>query len=161
MPFLQGSAHTEPDDLIAALVREPLGYLEALQSLGFEHNTSLSILRYWITVKLDAPAGGPYNLLGIALAAIAELGEPNMRADDCRVVDCGNAPARSDWPLVFAQVLNCEALAAVQRLGVYFAPDFAKAKWLVYHMVLRRWERLVGRRETIQQAVPMSTTTCY
>ncbi|TGJ86660.1 hypothetical protein E0Z10_g2110 [Xylaria hypoxylon] len=144
-PSLSENTNTEPDDLIATLVRDQLNYMEALKFLGFGHETSASILRCWIALKLDAPAGGPYDLLGIALAAIAELGENDMRDCHCDVVGCGNTPPRSEWQFAFAEILNYEALAAVQRVGAYLAPDFTKAKWLVYHMVLRRWRELVGR----------------
>ncbi|KAI0427353.1 hypothetical protein F5Y09DRAFT_344756 [Xylaria sp. FL1042] len=147
---LHGNAYTEPDDLIALLVRERLNYLKVLRFLGFEYQTSVAILRCWITLQLDAAAGGPYDLLGIALAAIAELGEPgepDTRARHGDAVGCWEAPPRPDWPLIFAQVLNYEALAAIRSVGVYFAPDFTKAKWLVYHMVLRQWQKLVGLGE--------------
>ncbi|KAI0976482.1 hypothetical protein F4678DRAFT_482629 [Xylaria arbuscula] len=146
---LRDNAHTDPDDLTAALSLERLRYAEALHFLGFDHAAGAEILRCWIRLKLEAPAGGPYDLLGIALAAIAELGEPDTR-DAChddmagRIPGCWDAPPRSDWPLVFARVFNHDTLAAIQRVGVYFAPDFTKAKWLVYHMVQRKWERLLG-----------------
>ncbi|KAI1306655.1 hypothetical protein F5Y03DRAFT_405936 [Xylaria venustula] len=147
---LRNNAHIDPDDLITAISLERLRYAEALHFLGFDHAASAEILRCWIRLKLDAPAGGPYDLLGIALAAIAELGEPDTPRvsshDDTMggITGCWDAPPRSDWPLVFAQIFNHDTLAAIQRVGVYFAPDFTKAKWLVYHMVQRKWERLLG-----------------
>ncbi|KAI1121549.1 hypothetical protein F5Y10DRAFT_282401 [Nemania abortiva] len=143
-PSLRSDTHTEPD-IAAALIRE-LGYVEMLHFLGFKLDTSVAILRYWAALKLDASTGGPYDLLGVALGAIAELGELETRGCRGDVADLGkmNQSPRSEWHLAFAQVLNCEALAAVRRAGAYVAPDFAKAKWLVCHMVMRRWERLVG-----------------
>ncbi|KAI0805360.1 hypothetical protein GGR55DRAFT_698333 [Xylaria sp. FL0064] len=143
---LPDNAYMERDDLIAQLVQERHHCVEALRFLSFEYQTAKAIVRRWITLKMDAAAGGPYDLLGVALAAIAELGEPgepDMRA--CH----GDA------------VLNREALAAIQNVGVYLAPDFTKAKWLVYHTVLRRWEKLLGPGETVQQTVPVPMTACY
>ncbi|KAJ8106680.1 hypothetical protein ONZ43_g6982 [Nemania bipapillata] len=91
--------------------------------------------------------GGPYELFGVALAAIAEMGEPE--GDNNVGRGRMNRSPRSEWQLAFAQVLNGEALAAAGRLGAHMAPDFAKAKWLVYHMVMRRWERFLGCRDAL------------
>ncbi|RWA06265.1 hypothetical protein EKO27_g8834 [Xylaria grammica] len=146
-PSLPDDAPTEPDDLINALVREQINYIEALEFLGFEYETSVSILRCWIALKLNAPTGGPYDLLGVALAAVAELGETEMRDCHGNAAGYGSTLSRSEWRTAFAQILNYKALAAIGRVGVYLAPDFTKAKWLVYHMVLRRWRKLVGRME--------------
>ncbi|KAI1277728.1 hypothetical protein F5Y07DRAFT_84326 [Xylaria sp. FL0933] len=161
---LQDHAHMRRDDLIDLLVLERYHYVEALRFLGFEHQTAEAIVRRWITLKMDAAAGGPYDLLGVALAAIAELGEsggPDMRACHGDPVGRWEAPPRSDWLLIFAQVLNEEAITVIQHGGVYFAPDFAKAKRLVYHMVRIRWERLLGPRPATPQAVPVPMMACY
>ncbi|KAI0876668.1 hypothetical protein GGS24DRAFT_211115 [Hypoxylon argillaceum] len=147
VPYLRSGTHAELDDLIAALVRMEMGYIEVLEFLGFTRETSKSILRYWVVLKLDAPTGGPYGLLGVALAAIADMGEPEVRACEDSGGGGGgttNQSPKSEWQPAFAQVLNNEALAAVGRLGAYLAPDFSKAKQLVYHMIMRRWERLMG-----------------
>ncbi|KAI1346057.1 hypothetical protein F5Y01DRAFT_32466 [Xylaria sp. FL0043] len=156
--------YMERDDLIAQLVRERHHYVEALRFLGFEYLTAEAIVRRWITLKMDAAAGGPYDLLGVALAAIAELGEtgePDMRACHGDPVGRWEAPPRCDWLLIFAQILNQEALTVIQNGGVYFAPDFAKAKRFVYHMVRRRWENLLGSGAATPQAVPVPMTACY
>ncbi|KAI3320454.1 hypothetical protein HD806DRAFT_506419 [Xylariaceae sp. AK1471] len=164
-PPLARSLHSGLDgevaDLISVLVQERLSYVDVLEFLGFNHDISLSILQYWITLKLSAPAGGPYDLLGVALAAIAELGEPGIQTFQGGIVNHKKTgkPPRSEWQLVFAQVLNHEALRLIRRDGAYHALSFTKAKWLVYRMVLSRWERLVERKEAIR-AVGVSTH-CY
>ncbi|KAI1161891.1 hypothetical protein F5B18DRAFT_674045 [Nemania serpens] len=142
-----GDARIEPDDLVAVLVREQPSYVTVLELLGFTAKTSALILRYWIALKLDAPTGGPYELLGVALATIAELGEPEMRASRGDGMGGGkmNRCPTSEWQLAFAQVLNRDGLREVCRVGAYLAPDFTKAKWLVYQMVMRRWGELIGR----------------
>ncbi|KAI1201179.1 hypothetical protein F5X97DRAFT_320547 [Nemania serpens] len=135
-----GSARIEPDDLVSVLVRELPAYVAMLEVLGFNGKTSISILRYWVALELDAPTGGPYELLGVALATIAELGEPEMRTSRGKMNGC----PKSEWQLAFAQVLNCHALLEVGRAGAYVAHDFAKAKWLAYQVVVRRWGELIG-----------------
>jgi hypothetical protein len=134
------------------LAQERLGFAEALEFLGFNYDTSMSMLRYWTILRLSAPAGGPYDLLGIALAAIAELGEPGTQTRTCHgeKEKTTKAPCpRSEWRLVFAQALNYEGLRSIRRAGAYLAPNFTKAKWLVYRMVLRRWDELVQRRKAL------------
>ncbi|KAI0541863.1 hypothetical protein GGR58DRAFT_497757 [Xylaria digitata] len=131
-----------------------------LNHLGFGHETSVSILKCWTTLRDDASAGGPYEIIGVALATIAELGETEMRECHGRIMGSGNAPPRSEWPAAFAQILNDETLVAAQRIGAYLAPDFKKAKWLVHHMVLNRWEQLV-RRTDATKVVPISTMNYY
>ncbi|KAI0103788.1 hypothetical protein GGR51DRAFT_241210 [Nemania sp. FL0031] len=151
--------HTAPDDLIATpLDGGRLEYVKILEYLGFRHKASIAILRYWAAVELDAPTGGPYSLLGVALAAIAELGEPETRG--CRGRGGGRgggdgagletkSQSRSEWYLAFAWVLNSEALAAIHSGGAYMAPNFTEAKWLVHRMVTGRWDSLVGGRDAI------------
>ncbi|KAF2966692.1 hypothetical protein GQX73_g6883 [Xylaria multiplex] len=139
--------------------------IDVLNHLGFGYETSVSILECWNTLRDDAPAGGPYKIIGVALATIAELGETEMPECHGQVVGSRNAPARSEWAAAFAQILNDETLAAAQRVGAYLAPDFTQAKWLVHHMVLRRWEQLVRRTDVTNpyttKAVPIATVNYY
>ncbi|KAI1259110.1 hypothetical protein F5Y18DRAFT_318173 [Xylariaceae sp. FL1019] len=122
------------------MVRERVGYLQMLQLLGFNGSLAVSILHHWVSLKVNAPAGGPYGVLGAALAAIAELN------DSCTVdmIKQGqpDMSKESEWESTFAQVLNYEALRTVRAAGVYLAPDFTKAKWMVYRLLMRRWEIL-------------------
>ncbi|KAI1191611.1 hypothetical protein F5B17DRAFT_382606 [Nemania serpens] len=71
--------------------------------LGFTNKTSMLILRYWVALKLDAPTGGPYELLGVALAAIAELGEPEMPTSSGAVMsrETVNRCPMFEWRLAF------------------------------------------------------------
>jgi hypothetical protein len=142
------------------LVQERLGYVQALEFIGFNHDISVSILRYWITLKLSAPAGGPYNLLGVALAAIAELGEPGMHTCHGGIAsrEKKNKTPRPEWQFVFGQAFNHKALRSIRRGGVYQAPDFKKAKWLVYGIVVSRWEGLAERKDAIRAGRGVNNT---
>ncbi|KAI1174142.1 hypothetical protein F4777DRAFT_580306 [Nemania sp. FL0916] len=116
-----------------------LDHVRLFEAVGFKHQASMSIFHYWFTILQDAPAGGPYDLLGAALAAIAELSEPKgwpSYGDNHEV-------SAFAWQRTFAQVLNYEALEAVREAGAYLAPDFAKAKLLVNRLIQQRWEQLV------------------
>ncbi|KAI1185603.1 hypothetical protein F5B17DRAFT_25594 [Nemania serpens] len=146
-----GSAQIEPGDVVSKLVREQPGYVTVLVLLGFTNKTSMLILRYWVALKLDAPTGGPYELLGVALATIAELGEPEMPTSCGHVMSRGtmNRCSIFEWQLAFSQVLNRNGLREVCRVGVYLAPNFTEAKWLVYQMVKRRWAELTGRATVV------------
>ncbi|KAI1818788.1 hypothetical protein GGS20DRAFT_526860 [Poronia punctata] len=126
------------DDLISILVRERLGYASFLERLGFSYNTSISILRYWVTLGLKAPAGGPYDLFGTALAVIAELDEP--RYDPGMKCDEQSMASKRDWLLAFAPILNDRALSSLRRARVHQAETFTQAKWVVYRMMVGWWE---------------------
>ncbi|KAI8625640.1 hypothetical protein F5Y19DRAFT_489477 [Xylariaceae sp. FL1651] len=150
-PLEQSSWNREPDHLASVILQERLCYLKALESLGFKDDTSMSILRYWVTINLNAPTGGPYDLLGVVLAAIAELGEPDLQTcyGGNKRRDRTNKIPKPEWEYAFAQALNNEALRSIWRAGVYLAPSFTKAKWIVYRMVMRRWEDLKEGKGTI------------
>ncbi|KAI1326687.1 hypothetical protein F5Y16DRAFT_374383 [Xylariaceae sp. FL0255] len=125
----------EVQNVFPVLLRERLGYLATLTFLGFNEYAGYTILQYWITLKLGASAGGPYKLIGVALAAIAELGE---------VESCTRSTmtCRSQWRVTFARMLTHETLMALQRIGVYDSPTFSQAKWMVYRLMMERWEEL-------------------
>ncbi|KAI0393947.1 hypothetical protein F5Y17DRAFT_279875 [Xylariaceae sp. FL0594] len=135
---LRGAADGDIDGLVYALGEERPEYLFFLERLGFNHETSWAILRYWITLKLKAPAGGPYDLFGTALAVIAELDEPQKRTcHDC--INVRQAPGKSckvDWFLAFARILNDRALASLQSIVLHRPRSFKQAKIIVYRMML-------------------------
>jgi hypothetical protein len=130
--------YRDVDDLIPAIVQERPGYMFFLERLGFNHDTSISILRYWVTLKLKAPAGGPYDLFGTALAVIAELDEPRTQTcHDCiNVREAPEKPCKLDWFLAFAHILNDRALSSFRRVGIHRSQNFSQVKRMVYHMML-------------------------
>ncbi|KAI0148384.1 hypothetical protein GGR57DRAFT_505177 [Xylariaceae sp. FL1272] len=127
-------------DISILMVRERVGYLQMLQLLGFNRSLALSILQYWVSLKVNASAGGPYGVFGVALAAIAELNDSCTK--DANKQGQSDKLKRSEWQSIFAQVLNNETLRCVRTAGVYLAPDFTKAKWMVYRLLMKRWEIL-------------------
>ncbi|KAI1114554.1 hypothetical protein F5Y14DRAFT_450858 [Nemania sp. NC0429] len=146
-----GIWHINTRALAEALVfRQRSARMVMLQLLGFTEKTSEFIFRYWVALKRDAPTGGPYDLLGVALATIAELGEPEMRTSCGDAIICREmiGCSTSEWERAFAEVLNLDGLRGVWEAGAYFAPDFTKAKWLVNRMLVRRWEELSRPRES-------------
>jgi len=135
---VRDNPHKDIDDLISAIVQERPGYMFFLERLGFNHDTSILILRYWTTLKLKAPAGGPYDLFGTALAVIAELDEPRTQTcHDCiNVRETPEIPCKLDWFLAFAHILNDRALLSLRRVGIHRAQNFGQAKCMVYRMML-------------------------
>ncbi|KAI0020883.1 hypothetical protein F4780DRAFT_316411 [Xylariomycetidae sp. FL0641] len=115
---------------MSLLLRERASLISTLTHLGFREDISWSILRYWIMLKVNAPAGGPYALIGVALAAVAEVREREGQAS-------------MGW---FAGVLNEDMLQLLRR---HSNLDLRGAKALVSRIMLARWERLVKLNRTL------------
>ncbi|KAI1339403.1 hypothetical protein F5Y15DRAFT_416267 [Xylariaceae sp. FL0016] len=120
------------------LLQERVHHLDTLAYVGFREDMSCAILEYWITLKVYASSGSPYSLLGVALAALAEVEEVH----DYHSLESHKKPSmvsRSDWPLLFAQVLHEGMLRHIGNAHVYSAPSFTNAKLLVCRIIQGRW----------------------
>ncbi|CAJ2506624.1 Uu.00g078100.m01.CDS01 [Anthostomella pinea] len=143
------SAHATSADgtFMALLLRERASYISTLSYMGFREDISWSILRYWIALTIHASSAGPYDMVGMALAAVAELGEPTGQDHlDDPYFGTANNILRSEWPSMLGHVLTEDMLRHIDTTGIYLAPTFSDAKLLVSRIIVGRRKRLAAYR---------------
>ncbi|KAI0512835.1 hypothetical protein F5B22DRAFT_657665 [Xylaria bambusicola] len=127
-----------------------------LRQMGLNRRTCTLILRSWYA---SPTAGVPDGLLREVLIFIAQLNEYEDDMPPRPVFDGSTGkkgPPRSQWDSIFAEVLTLRTRAILREIGVYDAPDWVEAKYIVGRMLRRNWATFTGLKDAddLEMTIP-------